>query len=109
MIEKNSERDEDLAARIVALLREHMGITDPAIGHEATLQQLGMDGDDAVLFMTEFADRFRIDMRHFDLKRHFGSEGLWPSGLWKKRIPISIAVLIEAAKTRVWPGSEMTR
>ena len=105
---KDRELHEELAADIVALLRQHMGIRDPAIRREVTLQDLGMDGDDAVSFMTEFAEKFQIDMRHFDIRRHFGSEGLWVPGFWKKLMPIPISLLIEVAKTGVWPKIKTT-
>ena len=92
-----------IAEIIVSLVCNKMGIGDYSVNRALSLQRLGMDGDDAVSFMTEFAEKFHVDMRHFDSKKHFGSEGIWPAGLWIKQIPITIADLVEAARSGVWP------
>ena len=88
---------------IVLFVRDAMGIRNYSINRASSLQRLGMDGEDAVAFMAEFAEKFQVDMTHFDIRRHFGAEGLWPAGLWRKQIAITISDLIEAAKSGVWP------
>lgn len=102
-----SGEDQEHHERIVALVCDQMGIRGRSLKMETSLQQLGMDGDDAVEFMSRFAEEFRVDMRHFNIKRHFGAEGLWLPGLWKKQMPLTISDLVEAAKSGVWPEQQL--
>jgi hypothetical protein len=95
--------DLELYERIVTLICDQMGIRDRSIELQTSLQKLGVDGDDAIALMSRFAEEFRVDMRHFNIKRHFGAEGLWLPGLWKKQMPVTISDLVEAAKSGVWP------
>lgn len=98
--------DSSVEERILDLVREHMGIRDRVIEAGTSLQGLGMDGDDAVSFMVEFAREFRVDMKFFNFKRHFGLEGLWLPGLFRRQHAITISDLVEAAKAGCWPARE---
>ena len=95
--------EHELYEQIATLVCDQMGIRDRSIGLQTSLQKLGMDGDDAAAFMSRFAEEFQVDMRHFNIRRHFGAEGLWLLGLWKKQMPVTIADLVDAAKSGVWP------
>ena len=89
--------------RIVELVCDHMGIKSRTVGLQTSLQRIGMDGDDAVAFMSRFAEEFRVDMKNFNFTKYFGLEGLWLAGLWKKQSPLTISDLVAVAKSGVWP------
>jgi hypothetical protein len=100
----NQTRDRhDLYERVVALIRDEMRFRGP-IQPTTSLQQIGFDGDDALLFMSRFAEDFRVDMTDFEIRRHFGPEGLWLPSLWAKTVPITISDLVAAASAGVWPA-----
>ncbi|HUL21718.1 MAG TPA: DUF1493 family protein, partial [Thermodesulfobacteriota bacterium] len=80
------------------------------------LQDLGMDGTDAVEFMEAFSEKFDVDMSEFEFKKHFGPEapatlaslvryrycrlfGGDPTG---GLIPITLRDLVSAAKVKKW-------
>ncbi len=102
----NTEQDHERYERIVALVCDRMGVKNGSVGPENSLQQSGMDGDDAVEFMSRFAEEFGVDMKSFNIRRHFGAEGLWLPGLWKKQIPITISDLVAVARSGVWPEQQ---
>ncbi len=75
------------------------------------LQDLGVDGDDAVEILLELQRAFRIDMRTFNVQRHFRAEPNLLSFLrraWgrgpddKSKVPVRIADLIDAAISGKW-------
>jgi acyl carrier protein len=79
------------------------------------LQDLGMDGTDAVEFMEAFSEEFNVDMSEFEFDRHFGPEGgFGPVRLvyylycrlfgreFSGLIPITLRDLVSAAKVKKW-------
>ena len=49
------------------------------IHDESTLLgDLGLDGDDADEFLSDFAKRFEVDMVGFRFEDHFSNEGMYP-------------------------------
>jgi hypothetical protein len=55
--------------RIVELVCDHMGIKSHTVGLRTSLQRIGTDGDDAVAFMSRFAEEFRVDMKNCTPKK----------------------------------------
>jgi len=85
---------------------------------ESRLQQeLGLDGDDAGAFMTDFAQEFGIDMAKYVFTDYFGHEAAGCIPLWivwlfipplrPKVIPISLADLQRAIDKRRWPAKHV--
>jgi acyl carrier protein len=81
------------------------------------LDDLGMDGTDAMEFMEAFSKEFDVDMSEFEFDSHFGSEGFSPvdvfyllycllGRIFKKDlsglIPITLRDLVSAAKAKKW-------
>lgn len=71
---------------------------------------LGIEGDDAGGFMDAFVARFDVDAENFRWYFHHADEGWNIGGLFYKpihrrfgRIPITLATLTEAVRTRRWP------
>jgi hypothetical protein len=72
---------------------------------------LGVDGDDAEDLLRRFREEFGVNLEALQFGRHFGPEGfnplvfLLPSWWrWKReRIPVTVADLVEAARTQTWP------
>jgi len=78
---------------------------------DKTLNELGLDGDDALEFMSAYADKFNVDMSNFDYGKHFGPDSgffnpiSFLSFIFFRKInlvPISIEKLIIAAKNGKW-------
>jgi len=73
---------------------------------------LGVDGDDALQFMSRFAAAFGVDMSTFNADDYFGAEGFDLIKFVRSRFvgrrgrsSITIAVLVEAAKAHRWPST----
>jgi hypothetical protein len=84
------------------------------------LDDLGVDGDDAVELMEEFSKRFDVDLETFHIGEYFGCEGLPPRFLFDwliiifKRLlgksayeaaglkPLSVACLVQTAEKKRW-------
>ena len=75
------------------------------------LQDLGIDGDDAVELMDSIARRFQIDMAGFEFEAHFRSEPLLFSIFHRRsrvlqeialKVPLTVRDLQEAADGRTW-------
>lgn len=76
----------DLVAAERGLPREKVNLSD------RLLQDLGMDGDDAVDFFISVRDRFGTDLTHLqqDWSEHFGPEGF---SLWNGLVIIPAAII----------------
>ncbi len=113
-----------LDVEVSAFVAETRGCALEEIPPATTLLgDLGLDGDDAEEFMTEFSNRFGVDMTGFRFTDHFGSEGMFPwqfpQFIWSavRAIcgesphsiagvgPIRVEDLIQAAKAGRWKGS----
>jgi acyl carrier protein len=77
------------------------------------LQDLGVDGADAVELLEAFSEKFGVDMAHFPLSKHFGPEAgfnlfyylyslLFKRQKWRP-IPITLRELAEAVRHKRWP------
>jgi hypothetical protein len=83
-----------------------------ALQRHATLQQLGLDGEDAFEFMKQFSEQFQVDMHDYNFAKHFGPEmgfnpvaflvaKLFRKKSWNLEL-ITLARLVEAAVTKKW-------
>lgn len=77
-------------------------------------KDIWIDGDDAKEFIRRFQARFNVDMSEFDFGVYLGAEGfdlvrLVMSSVAGRRskAPITIGMLLRAAKDRRWPGVEL--
>ncbi|WP_332655932.1 DUF1493 family protein [Brevundimonas sp.] len=71
---------------------------------------LGIEGDDAGEFMDAFVARFDVEAGNYRWYFHHGEEGWSIGALFYKpihrrfgRMPITVAVLTEAVRTKRWP------
>lgn len=110
---------EELFQRIQSFTVEQTNCKPREVALETRLaHDLGIEGDDADEFMTEFFERFEVDPTGYNFHRHFYEEGscgclffLLPVymllNLWgyeeSSKEPITIADLIEAATIKRWP------
>jgi hypothetical protein len=109
-----------LDQRVVAFVAAQCGVSSDRIRPQTTLLgDLGIDGDDGIELLEQFADEFAVDLARCNPTRHFGPEGLWPwapiywlilalrRGTPEQRArlsPISVADLIHAAEIGRWDG-----
>jgi hypothetical protein len=69
------------------------------------LEDLGLDGDDALELMLDFFARFHVSKGGFVFNQYFGPEAGWSplAFLWRKPvIPITIQDLIDSATAKAW-------
>lgn len=71
---------------------------------------LGIEGDDFFELEEEFEEKFMVDMSSYLWYFHHGEEGWNIGALFSpapyqqvKHIPVTPEILLEAAKTKVWP------
>ena len=112
-----SSEDHAIFARICELIANIMGISPEDISCDTSLRHgLGMSGSDAGEFMEVYAKEFSVDMRLFDdWYRHFEDEGYTIGDLIHnlilrrpppKRVPITVADLVNCAKAKKWTPPE---
>ena len=85
--------------------------------NSALVEDLGVDGDDGVDFIVQFADRFQVDLSGFNASDYFDSEGLplHAPFVWflqlvtlgrlprrEEKMGIEVEDLVAAAKRRKW-------
>lgn len=77
MIDPTEQPDNDLEARIHALILQQTDIRRPFCDTDELLDDLGLDGDDAVEFFDAYAETFSVDLTplHARWRDHFGPEG----------------------------------
>ena len=107
MIPKNSDNS-DIVDRVKSFVSLHLGIRKEHLSPDRRLlEDLGIDGDDAMDFLNSFCEEFSLDCSAFRFDRHFGPDAapilanlLWGHvvGLQFKTVPISMADLIEAVR-----------
>lgn len=103
----------DLHERVMQMIADQTGSRRSGLRLDTDLaRDLGVDGDDARELLVRFSGDFEVNPMNLQFHRHFGPEAafnrfalLRPSW-WRwqsERIPITIADLVEAARTRTWP------
>ncbi|MCA8917306.1 MAG: DUF1493 family protein [Planctomycetes bacterium] len=107
-----SDVSEQTQLAVAAFVRERLGENSATHPDTRLLEDLGLDGDDARIFMEAFADRFAVARGDFRLEDHFGAEGLDPVELVRslfgrehRSTPLTLRMLAEAAEAKVWIGS----
>lgn len=102
----------DLHADIVALVVDKVAVPAREVTDDADIDRdLGCTGDDHHELMEAFAARFGVDMSAYRWYFHTEEEGQGGPGSWffkppnerVEHIPITIDVLLEAARTKSWP------
>lgn len=95
---------------VLEFLKDAWDWTRPLSDDADLFDALGIDGDDGSDFMEVFVARFDVDATDYRWYFHHGDEG-WNFGalfyrpIYRRfgRIPITVAVLTEAVRTRRWP------
>lgn len=100
----------DARTGVLDFIDDLYGPTPPLADDDDLLHDLGIEGDDAAEFIEAFVARFGINAAAYRWYFHHGEEGwniggLFHSPIHKRhgRIPITVAVLTEAVRTRRWP------
>jgi hypothetical protein len=103
----------ELSERVMQMIADQTGGRRSGLRLDTDLaRDLGLDGDDARELLLRFSGDFEVSLVNLQFHRHFGSEaGFNPLALlrpswWRwqsERVPITIADLVEAARTRTWP------
>ncbi len=82
----------------------------PLSDDEDLFDALGIDGEEGSDFMEAFVARFDVDATTYRWYFHHGDEGwnfgaLFHTPIYRRfgRIPITVATLTEAVRTRRWP------
>jgi hypothetical protein len=75
-------------------------------------EDLGLTGDDAGAFLTQFGAHFQVDLTAVEFHRHFGPEGwgcnpLWlffpPAGMREyRKYPVTVDHLVRVAESKRW-------
>jgi hypothetical protein len=102
---------DDLENRIISLVAEER-IDPPGniTANTRLMEDLGMDGDDAVGFFEKYRAIFEVDLTGIRWGRHFGREGFNPfviflPSFWQRRrshCPVTIRDLVVSARTGKW-------
>lgn len=96
---------------IYSFLIEFQGIKRDELSPTVDLcNDLGIEGDDFFELEEEFEERFAVDMSSYRWYFHHGEEGWSIGALFSqspyqqvKHIPVTPEILLEAAKTSIWP------
>ena len=98
-------------ANVIRLISEVILVPASHINADTRLlEDLGVDGDDAVELLESFAARFKVDLAEFPFNRHFGPEAAWcpPYSLYlwlnggSKLEAVTVGQLAEAAEKGAW-------
>ena len=97
---------------VLGFLAWERGMNKSEIQPDDTLMEdLGMDGDDAVDFFKSFAKKFNVNLDDLTphWRQHFGGEAIFFGG---RKIPITVHELIQSAVAGRWIktyGPEVSR
>lgn len=97
-------------AAVLKFIEDFWSWKTPLADDEDLFDALGIEGDDASEFIDVFVARFEVDATDYRWYFHHADEGWNFGGLFYKpiharfgRIPITVAVLTEAVRTKRWP------
>ena len=103
--------DAGFEEELLGFVREETATRRPLALTTDLAKDLGIDGDDAMEFIRCFQARFNVDMSEFDFAAYFGAEGFDLVRLvvscaagGGSKAPITIGLLLRAAKNRRWPS-----
>ncbi|HEY0599657.1 DUF1493 family protein [Brevundimonas sp.] len=100
----------DAHAAVLTFIEDFWRWREPLAADDDLFDVLGIEGDDAGEFIDAFAARFDVDVTAYRWYFHHAEEG-WNYGAlvfrppYRRvgRIPITLAVLTEAVRTKHWP------
>lgn len=103
----------DIQQDVLSFVQTHLGHSHGDLSGTTRLgADLGLDGDDASEFMTDFAKTFEVDLSEFSFVDHFSVEsGLNPIGLLvrlftkgkrSEAADVRIDDLVRAAEAKKW-------
>ena len=103
----------DLAERVVSVIARQTGYPQSQLSPRTDLfRDLGVDGEDVRDLLLRLGKEFGINLQDVRFDRHFGPEAgfnplaMFLPGWWRwrrERMPVTIADLVEAARTQTWP------
>lgn len=83
--DKAMNADEKALDRLIGFVNRQVGkswwLTDELNQSTRILEDLRVDGDDAVDFFLAFGNEFDVDLSKFELAKYFNSEGFDPIGI----------------------------
>jgi hypothetical protein len=99
-----------------AFVAEFLSVDRQSLRPSTTIEQLGIDGDDADEFMRAFSKRFAVDLSDFRFLDYFGNESsmlvpfIWIGALFgskgkRSRKPLRLSDLHRSASSRRWEAS----
>jgi acyl carrier protein len=105
--------DENISLQVNSFIASRLNVSLETLMPDTRLREdLGVDGDDAIEFLEDFAETFGVDMTDFRFSKHFGPEaGFNPfyyayiSLLKKRKVdtsPITISDLTTMAAAKRW-------
>lgn len=108
-----------MESEIIAFVSEFTGVKAEKLTPDTLINfDLGVDGDDGLELLDEFATRFGVDLSQIS-ETYFGPEGfsvglvvLWPYHLYRRikgykpkgLAPLSVGQLIKSAESGKWAG-----
>jgi acyl carrier protein len=61
---------------VIDFVCERRGVSREQVTADTSLLwDLGLDGDEAIEFLEEYSERFKVDVSHFEFAKFFDSEG----------------------------------
>jgi hypothetical protein len=106
------DASDDMVERVKAFVAVHTLYPRRRMTLDTRLMEdVGLDGDDAVELFRDFAVHFEVDLSEINWDRHFGPEGcnpvfaLWYWTLGHRKhpmVPVTISDLVVAAEARRW-------
>lgn len=98
------------------IIQKYFGFKlDKKIDMQTTLSNdLGIEGDDAVIFFEKFDSEFKIDLTGLDLNKYFHGEGFNPFSLIlnlffrKNKYPLKVGDLVHSIEVGKWTDPDKT-
>jgi len=102
--------ESDLEEKLIAWVVQETSFDRSRVNLKSGLaNDIGLDGDDAVEFMTRYAQAFNVDMTSFVFHDYFNNEAAWsPLAVVlapfqkKEKKSLLISDLLDCAKTHTW-------
>ncbi len=110
--------EDDVYLKVRDFVADYLGERKERLTENSRLlQDLGVDGADAVELLESFSEKFGVDMAHFPLSEHFGPEAGFNlfyylySLLFERQkkwrpIPITLRDLAAAVRNKRWPETK---
>jgi len=112
---------DEVERRVLDFVAKERGMRIDKISNAKSINfDLGMDGDDAVEFFQDFAEKFSVDLTELgdEWDRYFGPEGFSLFPIWElitfktqqrhPMLPLRVSRIVDAARTGKWTKLEET-